>query len=117
MKPRKPATKKHKSHKITFGVFCAFLWLIPASQTRANGYTPDQMFAKMDEVQKRFRSAAADIERTHVTALANDKDISSGKFYYTRRGKQPRVKRELPQPAPQHPLIDNGNPQLDTSNP
>src|SRR5437667_12645081 len=100
MKPRKPATKKHKSHKITFGVFCAFLWLIPASQTRANGYTLDQIFAKMDEVQKRFRSAAADIERTHVTVLVNDKDISSGKFYYTRRCKNPVSNSNFQSPLP-----------------
>src|SRR5213594_3110610 len=116
MKARKPATKRHKSHKITFGVFCAFLWLIPASQAQANGYTLDQAFAKMDEVQKRFRSAAADIERTHVTVLVNDKDISSGKFYYARRGKQPRVKLELSKPVPQYLLIDKGKLQLYTPN-
>ncbi len=60
------------------------MWLIPPSQAQPDGYTLDQVFAKMDEVQKRFRSAAADIERTHVTVLVNDKDVSSGKFYYAR---------------------------------
>src|SRR6266487_2124207 len=116
MKPRKPATKKHKTHKIIFCVFCAFLWLIPPSQAQPDGYTLDQVFAKMDEVQKRFRSAAADIERTHVTVLVNDKDVSSGKFYYARRGKQPRVKLELSKPAPQYLLIDKGKLQLYTPN-
>src|SRR6266566_2894460 len=116
MKPRKSATKRHKTHKIIFCVFCASLWLIPPSQAQPDGYTLDQVFAKMDEVQKRFRSAAADIERTHVTVLVNDKDVSSGKFYYTRRGKQPRVKLELSKPAPQYLLIDKGKLQLYTPN-
>src|SRR5438552_18882706 len=109
MKPRRSATKRHKTHKIIFCVFCASLWLTPPSQAQPDGYTLDQVFAKMDELQKRFRSAAADIERTHVTVLANDKDVSSGKYYYARRGKQPRVKLQLPKPAPQYVLIDNGN--------
>jgi len=92
------------------------LWLIPLSQAQGNGYSLEQVFAKMDEVQKTFRSAAADIERTHVTVLVNDKDISSGKFYYTRRGKEPRVKLELLKPAPQFLLIDKGKLQLYTPN-
>ena len=116
MKARKSATKRHKTHKIIFCVFCASLWLIPPSQAQPDTYTLDQVFAKMDEVQKRFRSAAADIERTHVTVLVNDKDVSSGKFYYARRGKQPRVKLELSKPAPQYLLIDKGKLQLYTPN-
>src|SRR5438445_1638410 len=116
MKARKSATKRHKTHKIIFCVFCASLWLIPPSQAQPDTYTLDQVFAKMDEVQKRFRSAAADIERTHVTVLVNDEDVSAGKFYYARRGKQPRVKLELSKPAPQYLLIDNGKLQLYTPN-
>ncbi len=117
MKTKKLATNTHKSYKvILFCVFCAFLWLIPPSQAQGNGYSLEQVFAKMDEVQKTFRSAAADIERTHVTVLVNDKDISSGKFYYTRRGKEPRVKLELLKPAPQFLLIDKGKLQLYTPN-
>src|SRR5437773_9073707 len=116
MKPRKSATKRHKTHKIIFCVFCAASWLIPPSQAQPDGYTLHQVFAKMDEVQKRFRSAAAEIERTHVTVLVNDKDVSSGKFYYTRRGKEPRVKLELTKPAPQYLLIDKGKLQLYTPN-
>src|SRR5947207_2422808 len=116
MKPRKSATKRHKTPKIILCVFCASLWLIPPSQAQPDGYTLDQVFAKMDEVQKRFRSAAADIERTHVTVLVNDKDVSSGKFYYTRRAKEPRVKLEISKPAPQYLLIDKGRLQLYTPN-
>jgi len=56
-----------------------FLSLSPVSQAQGT-YTLDQVFAKMDEVAKTFRSAQSDIERTHVTILVNDKDVSSGKF-------------------------------------
>src|SRR5262249_40162839 len=114
----KSGTKRHKSHKIIliFCAFCAFLWLIPPSPAQGNTYSLEQVFAKMDEIQKGFRSAAADIERTHVTVLVNDKDVSSGKFYYTRRDKEPRVKLELSKPAPQFLLIDKGKLQLYTPN-
>ncbi|HYR42460.1 MAG TPA: outer-membrane lipoprotein carrier protein LolA [Terriglobia bacterium] len=95
--------------------FCAFLWLIPLSQAEGK-YTLDQVFSKMDEMQKDFRSTTADIERTHLTVLVNDKDVSSGKFYYTRRGKEPRVKLELSKPMSQYLLIDRGKLQLYTPN-
>jgi outer membrane lipoprotein-sorting protein len=96
-------------------VFCASLWLTQLCHAQSK-YTLDQVFAKMDEVQKTFRSATADIERTKVTVLVNDKDISSGKFYYVRRGKEPRVKLELLKPITQYLLIDNGRLQLYTPN-
>jgi hypothetical protein len=47
-------------------------------------YTLDQVFAKMDAVAKTFRSTQADIERTHVTILVNDKDVSSGKLLHAK---------------------------------
>src|ERR1041384_8138836 len=102
------------SHTVLYAV-CACLWFVPSSFAQSK-YSLDQIFAKMDEVQKSFRSAAADIERTHVTILVNDKDVSSGKFYYIRRGKDPRVKMELMKPAPQYLLIDKGKLQLYTPN-
>ena len=92
-------------------VFWAFLWLIPPGQAQEK-YTLAQIFAKLDELQKDFHSTVADIERTHVTVLVNDKDVSSGKFYYIRRGKEPRVKLEILKPAPQYLLIDKGKLQL-----
>src|SRR5438874_4731723 len=95
------------------GVFCALLWLVPLSHAQGK-YTLDQVFAKMDEVHKTFRSTEADIERTHVTVLVNDKDVSTGKFYYTRRGNEPRVKLELQKPSTQTLLIDKGKLQLYT---
>jgi len=92
------------------------LWaLVPMSQAQSS-YTLDQVFAKMDELAKMFRSSQADIERTHVTVLVNDKDVSSGKFYYLRQGNQPRVRLELTKPAVQQLLIDKGKLQIYTPN-
>ena len=79
-------------------------------------YTLDQVFAKMDAVAKTFRSTQADIRRTHVTILVNDKDVSTGKFYCTRKGREPRVRLELTKPAVQQLLIDKGKLQIYTPN-
>src|SRR5690348_13261340 len=98
-----------------FCAFCVLLWLVPSLQAQSK-YTLDQIFAKMDEVQKTFKSASADIERTHVTVLVNDKDVSSGKFYYMRSGNQPRLKLELLKPMMQYLLIVKGKLQLYTPN-
>src|SRR5207237_5334395 len=68
----------------------------------------------MHEASKTCRSSQADIERTHVTILVNDKDVSSGKFYYVRQGKDPRVRLELRKPAVQQLLIDKGKLQIYT---
>ena len=92
-----------------------FLSLSPLSQAQGT-YTLEQVFAKMDEVAKTFRSAQSDIERTHVTILVNDKDVSSGKFYYVRQGKEPRVRLDLMKPAIQQLLIDKGKLQIYTPN-
>jgi len=92
-----------------------FLSLSPLSQAQGT-YTLEQVFAKMDEVAKTFRSAQSDIERTHVTILVNDKDVSSGKFYYVRKGKEPRVRLDLMKPAIQQLLIDKGKLQIYTPN-
>lgn len=92
-----------------------FLWLSPVAQAQGT-YTLDQVFAKLDEVAKTFRSVQSDIERTHVTILVNDKDVSSGKFYYVRQGKEPRVRLDLMKPAIQQLLIDKGRLQIYTPN-
>ena len=92
-----------------------FLCLVPLAHAQS-AYTLDQVFAKMDDVAKTFRSTEANLERTHVTILVNDKDTASGKFYYTRRGKEPRVKIELTKPIAQSLLIDKGMLRLYTPN-
>jgi outer membrane lipoprotein-sorting protein len=95
--------------------FLFLLSLTPPAQAQGT-YTLDQVFAKMDEVSKTFRSSQADIERTHVTVLVNDKDVSSGKFYYVRQGKEPRVRFQFTKPAVQDVLIDKGKLQIYTPN-
>jgi len=115
MNNKKLATKRHKIHKIFFWASCAFLWLILPLHGQGK-VTLDQVFSKIDEVSKDFRSTAADIERTHVTVLVNDKDVSSGKFFYVRKGKEPRVKLELAKPMPQSLLIDKGKLLMYTPN-
>jgi outer membrane lipoprotein-sorting protein len=95
--------------------FLCVLGLVPMSQAQGS-YTLDQVFAKMDELAKTFRSSQADIERTHVTIFVNDKDVSSGKFYYVRQGNQPRVRLELTKPAVQQLLIDKGKLQIYSPN-
>ena len=104
-----------------FACCLVFLCLVPlaqaqTAQTAQTAYTLEQVFAKMDEVAKTFRSTEANLERTHVTVLVNDKDTASGKFYYTRRGKEPRVKYEITKPIAQYLLIDKGMLQLYTPN-
>src|SRR4030095_8656910 len=88
---------------------------LPVSLLQAqSSYTLDQVFSKMDEVAKTFRSSQADLERTHVTVIVNDKDVASGKFYYARKGKEPRVKMDLTKPLAQSALVDKGKVQLYT---
>ena len=98
--------------KKLLALWCLML-TVPLSQAQ-NTYTLDQVFSKMDEVAKTFRSSQADLERTHVTVIVNDKDVASGKFYYARKGKDPRVKMELLKPIAQSALVDKGKVQLYT---
>ena len=91
----------------------AILVLCFASSLKAqSAFTLDQVFAKMDEVAKTFKSTESNIERIHVTVLVNDKDVVSGKFYYTRKGKDPRLKMDLTKPTQQYLLVDKGKVRL-----
>jgi outer membrane lipoprotein-sorting protein len=98
-----------KTAGIAATFLCVFSLCVHAQQA---AYTLDQVFAKMDEVAKTFHSVQADIERTHVTVFVNDKDVSSGKFYYVKQGSQPRVKLLLTQPSEQQVLVDKGKVQI-----
>ena len=94
----------------------ALFFVLAPTLFAQNTYTLDQVFSRMDAVARTFRSVQADTERTHVTVLVNDKDVSTGKFYYLRQGKQPRVRLDLIKPAVQQLLIDKGRLQLYTPN-
>src|SRR5215467_7104883 len=106
--------KKKLAAKGTKGLylFLCFLWLNPSLIAET---TLNQVFAKMDEAAKGFKSVECNLERTKVTVLVNDSLVASGKLYYTRAGKEPRLKVELGKPpAQQIVLIDKGNLQVYT---
>jgi len=107
------ATKGTAGRKVL--CLLCLLWLTPLLQAQGK-YSLNQVFSNLDAVSKTFRSVQADVERTHVTVLVNDKDVSSGKFYYVRQGKEPRVKLELTKPMQQFLLIDKGKMQIYTPN-
>lgn len=86
----------------------SFVCFLALSSPPRPAFTLDQFFAKLNEVAKTFRSIEVDLESTHVEVIVNDKDISSGKLYYSRAGKDFRLKLELLKPAEQSVLIDKG---------
>jgi len=79
-----------------------------------NAFTLDQVFAHMDEVSKTFHSTEANIEQTRVTVIVDDREVKSGKFYYTKQGKEPRLKLELTKPQQEYVLVDKGKVQIYT---
>jgi outer membrane lipoprotein-sorting protein len=101
--------KKKKGTKVL--CLLCFLWLTPSLYAQTD---LDQVFAKMDEVAKVFRSVECNLERTKVTVLVDDRLVASGKLYYARAGKEPRLKVEIGKPPQQILLIDKGNVQLYT---
>src|SRR5215831_4415769 len=100
MTQKKLATKGTK-------VLCllCFLWLSPSLHAQA---TLEKTFAKMDDVAKTFRTVDATLERTKVTVLVDEKDVATGRLYFLRVGKEPRLKLDLTKPVEQHLLIDKG---------
>jgi outer membrane lipoprotein-sorting protein len=80
------------------------LWFLPAAHGQA---TLEQTFAKMDDVAKTFRTVDATLERTKVTVLVDEKDVATGRLYYQRLGKEPRLKLDISKPE-QHLLIEKG---------
>jgi outer membrane lipoprotein-sorting protein len=72
----------------------------------------EQVLSKMDEISKTFRSVETNLERTKMTLLVNDKDVASGKLFYMRSGKEPRLKVEIEKPGQQIVLIDKGKLQI-----
>ena len=91
--------------------FLCILWMLPLLNAET---TLEQVFSKMDETAKGFHSIQSSLEQTKVTVLVDDKDVKSGKLYYTRAGKEPRLKVEIDKPAQQLLLIDRGKVQLYT---
>jgi outer membrane lipoprotein-sorting protein len=104
MEAKRLATKGAKT------LFVLFLCSLAPSVIAAD--TLDQVFSKMDDTAKDFHSIECDLEQTKVNTLVDDKFVQSGKLYYARAGKGPRLKLEIGRPkAQQIVLIDKGKAQ------
>ncbi len=55
---------------------CVFVWAAAAGQNHA--WTAGSVLRQMDAVAKDFRSLSADVERTKVTVVVNDRSTSTG---------------------------------------
>jgi outer membrane lipoprotein-sorting protein len=91
----------------------AIIVAIPFVASAQNSFTLDQVFAKLDETSKTFRSIETAVEETKVTVIVNDRDVKSGKMYYT-KGKEPRLKLEITKPQAEFVLVANGKLQIYT---
>jgi outer membrane lipoprotein-sorting protein len=85
---------------------------VPRAVAGQASLTLDQIYAKIDEASKAFKSAEANVQREYTTVIVNETEVKSGKFFYTRRGVEPRVKLELVKPDVQFALIDRGKVQF-----
>jgi outer membrane lipoprotein-sorting protein len=99
-----------QSFWVTFLVTLAVV--VPTFTAPQNSFTLDQVFAKIDEASKTFHAIEANIEQTKVTVIVNDTDIKTGKIYYTKPGKEPRLKLEFTKPQPEFVLLDKGKLQI-----
>src|SRR5262245_20335586 len=85
---------------------------VPRAFAGQSSYTLDQVYAKIDDASKAFKSTEANVQREYTTVIVNETEVKTGKFYYTRRGTEPRVKLELVKPDVQYALIDRGKVQV-----
>ncbi len=101
---------------------CAMLWLaalLPASAwvgARASGaavsgqhptsWTLDTVLKELDTAAKDFHSLTADLERTKVTVVVNDRSVETGQIWVRRDNK---MRIELAQPDPRTILRSGDN--------
>jgi outer membrane lipoprotein-sorting protein len=71
--------------------------------TPQGGWTLENVLKQLDTQAADFRSLTADLERTKVTVVVNDKSTESGKIFVRRDNK---MRIELTQPDPQTILRD-----------
>src|SRR5262249_43781752 len=103
----KPVARRRKWVAVLlFWLLAPGFWL--PNLALAQTYTLDQVLAKMEENGKNFRSMQANLERTKVTVIVNDKAMDSGMVYFARRGKDPRIMVDIAKPEEQRMLIDQG---------
>jgi outer membrane lipoprotein-sorting protein len=81
--------------------------LFAASNTsQQNGWTVENILKQLDTEAAEFRSLTADLDRTKVTVVVNDKSTESGKILVRRDDK---MRIELTQPDPRTILRDGDN--------
>ena len=78
----------------------------PAVVTPQGNWTLDSVLKQLDTQAADFHSLTADLERTKVTVVVNDKSTQSGQIFVRRDGK---MRIELTQPDPQTILRDGDN--------
>jgi outer membrane lipoprotein-sorting protein len=93
--------------RIAVGVFCAavaaVVFSFAAATSPQGNWTLDNVLKQLDTQAVDFQSLTADLERTKVTVVVNDKSTESGKLFVRRDGK---MRIELTQPDPQTILRD-----------
>ncbi len=80
----------------------------PLKSAPQNAFTLDQVLTKMGEIGKTFRSMQADVERTKVTVIVNDRYTDYGTVHFARRGTESRIKFDIIRPEQQRVLFDKG---------
>jgi outer membrane lipoprotein-sorting protein len=71
------------------GIFSLLFLLLPIPQSRPakNTWTLKQILDRMDQSARSFRTLSAQVERTKVTVVVNDRSTESGMIYVERDGK------------------------------
>jgi len=98
--------------RIVIAVLCAagggaVFSITPAAAITAQGnWTVDSVLKQLDTQAADFHSLTADLDRTKVTVVVNDKSTQSGQIFVRRDGK---MRIELTQPDPQTILRDGDN--------
>ena len=104
--------KVSRVFRITAVVLCATLggvFISAAGGTAASqqgSWTIENVLKQMDTQAASFRSLTADLERTKVTVVVNDKSTQSGRIFVRSDGK---MRIEITQPDPQTVLRDGDN--------
>ncbi len=79
---------------------------IPTWASPQTNWTLDNVLKQLDTQAASFQSLTADLERTKVTVVVNDKSTASGQIFVRRDGK---MRIEMTQPDPQTILRDGDN--------
>src|SRR6202790_2243553 len=104
--------KASRIFRIAIAVLCAagagalFSFAPGAAASAQGNWTVESVLKQLDSQAADFHSLTADLERTKVTVVVNDKSTQSGQIFVRRDGK---MRIELTQPDPQTILRDGDN--------